>query len=109
MSKNHDNTVEIPKKDISVEDVQKDKIVEETPTEEVIETESLGKKVLRGLRKYAPFVVIGGVIATAITLGRSSGSDAACLEMLEASSEEDDEDPEDTETDISEESADEVD
>lgn len=88
MSKRNDQTVEIPEEDIKVEEVRRDELVEETPVEEVVEKDTIGKKIIRGLKKAAPVLVIGGVIATAFALGRSSGTDAACLALLEAENEE---------------------
>lgn len=91
MSKRNIQTVEIPEKDVTVEEVQDTELVEETPVEEVVEKESVGKKIIRGLRKAAPILVIGGAIATAFALGRTSGTDAACLALLEAENQDSDE------------------
>lgn len=68
---------------------------EEVTTEQVEETveEKKPNKVLSVAKKLAPFAVLGGIVAAAFALGKSSGSDAAYLEMLSngESSEESDE------------------
>lgn len=64
-------------------------IVEINPEEEVT-TEQVGEiveekkpnKVLSVAKKLAPFAVLGGIVAAAFALGKSSGSDAAYLKML---------------------------
>lgn len=57
---------------------------EEVATEQVEETveEKKPNKVLSVVKKLAPFAVLGGIVAAAFALGKSSGSDAAYLEML---------------------------
>lgn len=55
----------------AVEERHEDEIVEKKPN-----------RVLSVAKKLAPFAVLGGVIAAAFALGKSSGSDAAYLELM---------------------------
>lgn len=57
---------------------------EEVATEQVEETveEKKPNKVLSVAKKLAPFAVLGGIVAAAFAFGKSSGSDAAYLDML---------------------------
>lgn len=50
--------------------------------EEIVE-EKKPNKLISVVKKLAPFAVLGGIVAAAFALGRSSGSDAAYLEMLD--------------------------
>lgn len=91
MSKNRNVTMEVSKEPF-VEEAMDAEIVDENLMEEVSEMkESLGKKIIRGLKKAAPVLLFGGAIATAFAIGRSSGTDSACLAMLEAENTENDE------------------
>lgn len=81
MNKKETEVIEIPEEDIKVGDVHEEEFIEETPVEEV-KDEKKPNKVLTVLKKAAPIMVLGGVIAAAFALGRHSGSDSACLAML---------------------------
>lgn len=77
---NRNQPVEATEENVVVEEVKDEEQVDEIPVE--IVEEKKPNKVLSVLRKAAPIVVLGGIIATAFALGHHSGTDAACLAML---------------------------
>lgn len=62
-------------------EVNSEEVADTEQVEEIVE-EKKPNKVLSVAKKLAPFAVLGGVIAAAFALGKSSGSNAAYLEML---------------------------
>lgn len=62
-------------------EVNSEEVTDTEQVEEIVE-EKKPNKVLSVAKKLAPFAVLGGVIAAAFALGKSSGSNAAYLEML---------------------------
>lgn len=70
--KNEKEIIEInPEEEVATEQV-----------EETVEEEKKPNKLLSVAKKLAPFAVLGGIVAAAFAFGKSSGSDAAYLEML---------------------------
>lgn len=62
-------------------EVNPEKVADTDQVEEIVE-EKKPNKLISVAKKLAPFAVLGGIVAAAFALGRSSGSDAAYLEML---------------------------
>lgn len=61
--------------------VNPEEVADTDQVEEIVE-EKKPNKLISAAKKLAPFAVLGGIVAAAFALGKSSGSDAAYLEML---------------------------
>lgn len=101
MSKNRNNTQKV-----NTEGVEKpvdviDEAADEEITVEIVD-EKEENKVVKVLKKIAPFAIIAGAIAAAFAFGRTSGTDAAYLELLAHNDDEDSEGDEESTDDEAE-------